>query len=60
MPSCLHCHSAQVLDGAPSTVDEDQGLEEDAAAGVVQHEALAINQRPLQLQLLQVGRGFDT
>ena len=30
-------------------------LEEDALSGVVQHEALTTNQKPLQLQLLQVG-----
>ncbi|GAB4823536.1 hypothetical protein N2152v2_010582 [Parachlorella kessleri] len=44
----------EVFEGPPSAVEDAGGLmEEDALAGVVQHEALTTNQKPLQLQLLQ-------
>lgn len=44
----------QVFEGTPATVAELAAVEEDLTAGAMQADVITINQRPLELQLLQV------
>ena len=60
-PARSHCPPpaaavAQVFDGPPATVAELAAVEEDLTAGAMQADVVATNQRPLELQLLQVRR----
>lgn len=54
-PSLSHPFPAQVHDGRPATLAELAGVEEDLSAGAMQADVVATNQRPLDLQLLEVG-----